>query len=86
MVRIPTPLPRSLVKWGRALLSGALVVVLWRLALIAAFLFILALATAAGPSFFVATLLGLVISVLWSDNIRALVLDLWNLDFYSIKI
>lgn len=86
MVSIPTPVPRSVVAWVRTLFSASATMVLWRLLLMAAFALLLLALTALGPGFFVATVVGLVISVVWSDNIRALVLDLWHMRFYSVKV
>lgn len=83
MARIPTPIPESAVANVRAFFRGTAVDVLWKaFVLVMLGLLLLALA-AASPGFFVAFVIGAVLSAVLSDDIRAIVSDVWHRNFWT---
>lgn len=86
MARIPTPVPESVVKDIKRFFSGPAGDVLWKLFVVAAGGFLLFFILAMNPGFFVAALVGMILSVVFSDNIRAFVSDVWHRDFWIWRV
>jgi ABC-type nitrate/sulfonate/bicarbonate transport system permease component len=82
MARVPTPIPESVVEDTKRFFSGGVADVLWKVFVVAVGTVLLGLILALNPGFFVAALVGMVLSVVFSDNIRAFVSDVWNRNFW----
>jgi hypothetical protein len=82
MARIPTPIPESVVKDTKRFFSGTVVDVLWKLSVVVFGSLLLGGILALNPGFFVAALVGMILSVVFSDNIRAVVRDIWHRNFW----
>lgn len=86
MVRVPTPLPRSLVSAVASIFSGSVGITVWRLVLIAGVALALLALAAANLGFFAGVLITLAIWTAWSDNMRRIIGDLWNARFFSVNV
>jgi hypothetical protein len=82
MARIPTPIPESVVKDTKRFFSGGWGDTLWKAFVVVVGGLLLAFILALNPGFFVAALVGMVLSVVFSDNIRAFVSDVWTRNFW----
>ncbi|MUV87022.1 hypothetical protein GJ631_10695 [Natronomonas sp. CBA1123] len=82
MARIPTPIPESVVKDTKRFFAGGWGDILWKAFVVVVGGLLLAFILALNPGFFVAALVGMVLSVVFSDNIRAFVSDVWNRNFW----
>lgn len=82
MVRVPTPIPESVVGDLKGFFSGAVIDVLWKASVVIVGGFLLFVILALNPGFFVASLVGMILSVVFSDNIRAAVSDIWHRNFW----
>jgi hypothetical protein len=85
MARIPTPIPESVVGDVKRFFSGTVVDVLWKTFVVVVGTVVLGGILALNPGFFVAALVGMILSVVFSDNIRAAVSDIWHRDFWVFK-
>jgi Flp pilus assembly protein TadB len=85
MARIPTLVPRSLVRWLKSLFSGRLVDIVWKLLVLTTVaVAVVYMAALGGPLYVV--LAGTIISVLLSDRVRRLFLDVWERDFWIWRL
>lgn len=84
MVRIPTALPESLVKTVSAIFSGSVVDVLWKVSIGVVFVVLIYLLSQMG--IFGALVASALFAALFSDDVRAAVVDLWNRDFWVLKV
>lgn len=84
MVSIPTPIPQYWVTRFRRFRSASLSLLLWRLLLIAVGVTLLALALAS-TWVFAGVLAGLIASVVLSDDVRATIRDIWDLNFWRYE-
>ncbi len=83
MARIPTPVPKSLVKRTRRAFDGPLGDTLWKAGVSALFLTIAYILALAGP---VGLLVGgIVLGSLLDDTVRSAVSDVWNRNFWVFR-
>lgn len=84
MVSIPTLIPSSAVRWVKSLFSGHLLDVIWKLfVLVFVAVLVLYMGALGGPLYVV--LAGTIISVLASDRVRQLFVDVWNRNFWVFE-
>lgn len=86
MPRIPTPIPTSVWVGIKSIFRGALPKILWRLFVLGLGVAVIVLLLSISTGFFIAFLVGTVLSIAFSDNIRMLVLDIWYGRFLSISV
>lgn len=79
---VPTPIPKSIVQWWRTFWSGALADILWKTFVVAVVGAILYVTVQIQPGFFVLFVVGTILSVTLSDNIRAVISDIWHRNFW----
>ena len=84
MVRIPTALPESLVNTASAIFSGGVVDILWKVSI--GLLFIVLIYLLAQMGVFGALVASALFSTLFSDDVRAAVIDIWHRDFYDVTV
>ncbi|NLV14361.1 hypothetical protein [Haloarcula argentinensis] len=84
MVRIPTALPESIVETVGGIFSGGFVDVLWKVTIGVLFLALIYLLSLMG--IFGALIASALFSTLFSDDVRAAVIDIWNRDFWTAKV
>lgn len=84
MVSIPTPIPEYIAERVDRFFSASLGLILYRLALTAIGLAVIVIALTSFGAF-VGILISIVLSVLYSDDIRQTVMDIWNLDFWEFE-
>lgn len=85
MGRITLPgLPESLADWARSVLAGSAGDVLWKLLMLALFVAV-AVVLIVGGGAFGAALGGILLGTLLSDDVRALVRDVWNRDWAEVE-
>ena len=84
MVRIPTPIPEAVAERVSTFFGASMWLWLYRSVLI---IVSLAVLIAALSSFgaFVGILVGIVVSVVLADDIRAVIRDVWDLNFWVFK-
>lgn len=80
MVKIPTPVPESVVNSVRGVFSGGIINILWKLFVVV--LLVVAAYLLALLGFFGAAIAGMLLASLISDDVRAFVSDLWNRNFW----
>lgn len=85
MVKITSPVPQYVIDWLASFWSQTLFDRLWQLFLIVLFgtILLLALSSSIG---FVTAAAGVVFSYLLADDIRQIVADVWNRDFWVWRV
>ena len=84
MVDIPTPIPEYVVDWLGNFLGGPVLLTTYRFALLlVGGLVIYAASQSAGA--FTAIIIGIVVSVVLADDIRQLITDIWNMNFWVFE-
>ena len=86
MVRILTPIPKSIWASLRAVLSGPVLSVLWRVLVIVVGVGFLVAMLLASSSVFIAFLVTTILGVVFSDNLRRLALDVYYGRFLGITV
>lgn len=84
MVRIPTLIPESVADTLGSVLSGPVLEILWRL--FVGTLFVGLIYALAAMGVFGALVAGALFSTLFSDDVRALVIDVWRRDFWVWRV
>lgn len=85
MGRITLPgLPESVADWVRTVLSGSAGDVVWKLLMLTLFIGVAAVLLIGGGAFG-AAIGGILLGTLLSDDVRALVLDVWNRDWAEVE-
>lgn len=86
MARIPTPIPESFAQNVKTFFSGTIADVLWKSLVIVVGGTALLLLMAASPGFFIAFIVGAILSAVLSDDIRAFVSDVWHRNFWIWRV
>lgn len=84
-MRVPTPIPRSLVRAVTRVAQGSRVDLLWRLALLVGLVVVVYLGSVLSGSFVVATLVGILLFAVLRDDLGQIVSDVWNREFWVWK-
>lgn len=84
MVRIPTAFPESIVETVGGIFSGSAVDVLWKVTIGVLFLALIYFLSLMG--IFGALIASALFSTLFSDDVRAAVIDIWNRDFWTANV
>lgn len=84
MVDIPTPVPEYAVDWLKSFLAGPVLLTLYRFVLLMVGLVLLYAASQSAGAF-TAIIVGIVASVVFADDIRQLIADLWNMNFWVFE-
>jgi hypothetical protein len=82
MVRIPTPIPESIVDTTKRVLSGPLLEVLWRVLVITVGLTVLYVLAVASSGFLIGFIAVTAISIVFSDDIRQALIDVYRRNFW----
>lgn len=85
-MKITTPIPKPAAAKLKAIFSGRLAMVVYRLILIALATALLVAIIASGPGFLVAFLVTSVIAAWYMDDILAIISAIWNARFYELKL
>lgn len=86
-MQILTPIPRTVGKTAeRVLYSGSWMTRLYQILLLALFTTIVLAVVAAGPGFFAASILGIVIWAVLGSLVQDSLVDWWDRRFYVIEI
>lgn len=83
MVSIPTPIPKSLVRAKKGILSGPVIDTVWKLFIATLFLIVGIALAAAGPLGIVVA--GLLLGSLLNETVNQAIADIWNRNFWVFK-
>lgn len=86
MVRVPTPIPESWAEQWRSYWRQALLDKIWQFFVITVIVTFILLVVAGGPGFLLASIIGMIISIILADDIRQTISDVWNRNFWVWRV